>query len=225
MALLVTCCSNSVLFSYMYTRTCLLLFLFLLPKRCVKKVSSTTEIEKRDAKTIWIFTNQDNPIPSSLSSSREKELLITVARDVIDNEQDIKIWPLPNKQGKRFNRDVFYNEIIIQDDDNDAFGSGKAHFEDGTPVNSESYYDSQQDSCCRPHLKTTHLDLESLLEEIGRRWKSIRKSYSIPMLLPDWNISGCDDANDYPGIMIDLYPNVRPKRKPNAITIDSRTNK
>ena len=98
-----------------------------------------------------------------------------------------------------------------------------------------------------------NLDLERSLEEIRRLWKNIRKVQTIPMLLPDWkcceqiifqNEEKSDIAKDkddgdlvmedgsdnnleasYPGIMIDLYHNIRIKGNPTAVIIESRTNK
>jgi hypothetical protein len=205
--------------------------MYISPFRCVKKVSSTTEVEKRDAKTIWIFTNQDNPITST-NPSAEKESLITVARDLFYNDHFIKMWPLPNKTGRQFNNALFYNEIIDNDEDksdnNNDDGSHKVEIAGSSlkVLHDDSATEQNSDS-------TQTLDIESLLEEIGRRWKNIRKSLTIPMFLPDWRLhmggKKSDDesqyGNGYPGIMLDLYPCIRFKRKPNPITVDARTNK
>jgi hypothetical protein len=198
----------------------------------VKKSTATAAMEKTDSKIIWIFTNQEDPT-ISVSNPNEKDILITAAKDVIDNGQDIKLWELPKKGRGKFDRSVFYDEIIEDDDYDD---SAMIQLEDGSPVpvQQENYKDG------------ANLDLENLLEQIGRRWKNIRKMQSIPLLLPDWKLHGQvnhrkesdtgdedkdDNGNDrnntdaYPGIMLDLYQIIRVKRRPAAVTIDSRTNK
>ena len=99
--------------------------------------------------------------------------------------------------------------------------------ENDTPVDqwmSESQNNNENDNRDENN-NVHHFDLESLLEEIGRRWKYVRKMQSIRMLLPDWNLVQNGDKDAYPGIMIDLYHNISVKGKPNAITIDARTNK
>lgn len=173
-------------------------------------------------------------------------MLITVANDVIDNGNDIRIWPLPNKEGRKFDRGIFYNEIVNDDSGDDdhydgVSDSGRIQLEDGTPV----------EWCSQNQPEYGHqgitFDLDNLLDEIGRRWKSLRKVQTIPILLPDYKMERCSHQLDnnqrdtghndkvsksekfsrsaYQGIMIDLYPNVRIKGKPNAVTIDARTNK
>ena len=215
--------------------------------RCVKKAPSTATIEKIDAKTIWIFTNQDNPIPSSIPNyDNVQNMLYTAVNDVFDNGQEINLWPLPNKMRKMFDKSLFYDEILDDDMDDEELeqkeNSARFRVEEGTPVSIDDNEDLNG---------IVHIDLEDLLETIGRRWKKVRKSQSIPLLLPDWNLqrqkekvngdgkagnlmdvdaehdksNANNDNSGYPGIMLDLYPTVRKKGKPKEITIDSRTKK
>lgn len=209
--------------------------------RCVKKATSTASIDRTDAKSIWIFTNQDNPIPSYLSFENERDLLLTAASDVFDNDQEIHLWTLPSKMRKaKFDKSIFYDEII-QNDDNDNNSddefdcSARFRLEEGTPVHIDM--NEGEDG-------VANINLEHLLETIGRRWNKVRKSQSLPLLLPDWNLStrqevntdvghestiGVDEGDKkddaYPGIMLDLYRTVRKKSKPTAVTIDARTKK
>lgn len=168
-------------------------------------------------------------------------MLYTAVNDVFDNGQEIHLWPLPNKTRKMFDKSLFYNEIL--DDDEYDRDDTRLHVEEGTPVSIDD-----NDA----YNGIVHVDLEDLLETIGRRWKKVRKSQSIPLLLPDWNLEGQkekvkngddkvdnlmdvdedhnksntnDDDGDYPGIMMDLYPTIRKKGKPKEITIDSRSKK
>ena len=78
--------------------------------RCVKKVSASTEIEKSDAKIIWIFTNQENPVCSKSNNSsttctdrenEEGELLIITTKDIIDNGYFPQIHGLKEHHGSQ----------------------------------------------------------------------------------------------------------------------------
>jgi len=181
--------------------------------KCVKNVSKYGQ--QSDSTTIWIFTNQSNPVPINANPT-EIDQLKTVAKDVLDNGSFINAWPLPNKDGLKFDFNIFYHDIVTEYNDGDGVISPTQE--------------------CKGE---TYLDLDNLLEGIVRQWKQIKKTQSIPLLLPDWNIrhrrsqqeamigesSIAEDDPSYPGIMLDLYQVIKIKRKPTHVTINSMTNK
>jgi len=74
----------------------------------VKKVTSSSLANKtpRDIKTVWIFTNDDDPCQSN---DEEKERVKIIAKDVNDNGVELKLWPLP---ARKFDRSKFYDSIV-----------------------------------------------------------------------------------------------------------------
>mmetsp|Transcript_16836 Transcript_16836/g.25281 ORF Transcript_16836/g.25281 Transcript_16836/m.25281 type:complete len:843 (+) Transcript_16836:1-2529(+) len=192
--------------------------------KCVKKLGRTSK-EIDDCKTVWIFTNEHDPIRGS---EEQRELVQTAARDLVENDVDIRLWSLPRADRVRFDGNLFYKFITTTDDDdaNDARGQGMSQNSPG-----EDY-----------------LDLEGLVERFSQAFGKVRKTQSIPMYLPDWNntngntgdtgsggngnqnndssfSSSPNSAKPYPGIMLDVYQMIRIKKKPLPTTINARTNK
>uniref|UniRef100_A0A6U3Y072 SAP domain-containing protein n=1 Tax=Skeletonema marinoi TaxID=267567 RepID=A0A6U3Y072_9STRA len=97
--------------------------------KCVKMRSPSGK-DLPDAKTIWIFTNQDNPC----SSEFDKIQTITHAKDLKDATVDIHVMPLPKKSGD-FDKTFLYNDLLspisVQEDvDCFADNSGTLDIED-----------------------------------------------------------------------------------------------
>lgn len=74
--------------------------------KCVKMRSPAGK-DLPDAKSIWIFTNQDNPC----SSDFDKIQTVTHARDLKDASVDIHVMPMPKKTGD-FDKSLLYNDLL-----------------------------------------------------------------------------------------------------------------
>ena len=191
--------------------------------KCVKKLGRTSK-EIEDCKTVWIFTNEHDPIRGS---EEQKELVQCAARDLVENDVDIRLWSLPRADRVRFDGNLFYSFITTTDnaDANDGRSQGMSQHSPGED----------------------DLDLEGLVEKFSQAFGKVRKTQSIPMYLPDWNdtngnigsggsgnqnndasasySSSSHSSKPYPGIMLDVYQMIRIKKKPLPITINARTNK
>ena len=126
----------------------------------------------------------------------EKQQVVMVAKDAVDNGLQINVWPLP-RLNESFDRSKFYADITTND------------------VYSE-----------RSGIETTEgfaqgeIDLDVLLHDFDRSWKKVRKASTMALYLPGWESR---PAN--PGIMIDLIRPVQIKRKPVPIIVNQETNK
>ncbi|KAL7497365.1 hypothetical protein ACHAWT_006377 [Skeletonema menzelii] len=74
--------------------------------KCVK-MRSTAGKDLPDAKSVWIFTNQDYPC----SSEFDKIQTITHAKDLKEADIDIHVMPMPKKSGG-FDKSLLYNEML-----------------------------------------------------------------------------------------------------------------
>jgi len=72
--------------------------------RCVKQ-RSTSDKALPDGKSLWIFTNDDNPMKDEDDEGQEK--IEKAASDVVENGVDIHVWPMKTP----FNSD-FYDSIL-----------------------------------------------------------------------------------------------------------------
>ena len=193
--------------------------------KCVKSLSSTSK-ETEDSKTVWVFTNEHDPVQGSV---KERELMEGVSKDLVESEVDIRLWALPRADREVFDRSIFYDYVTTLDenegDDEDGEGDTVERGFSGRSPGEED------------------LDLDGLLEEVCASWNTVRKTQTIPMYLPDCiEHHKVDEANDkemvdntdgvpaqrtnaYPGIMLDIYQTIRIKKKPMPTTINSVTNK
>lgn len=73
--------------------------------KLVKKASSKST--PSDVKSIWIFTNEDNPHDSS---GDEKRQLTQLIKDIADGGTEILLWPLPKANGNSFDTSLFYRD-------------------------------------------------------------------------------------------------------------------
>ena len=78
----------------------------ILAYRCVR--SDTASNKLPDAKSLWIFTNLDNPCNNN---EGDIEQIAAIAKDVTENGIDINLLPLPPKN-KKFDKSIFYNKIL-----------------------------------------------------------------------------------------------------------------
>lgn len=170
--------------------------------KCVKK-NSRTSTDVEDEKTLWIFTNEDDPINGE---DKRKTPVLSAANDLIENEVQIKLWPMPRHDKKPFNRNIFYNHLVTEDED----------IEEGEDTDTENIESSPQEE---------ELDFDSIIGKFMETLTKSRKVQSIPFLLPDWKSTQRDGPSPYPGITIDIYQNVRVKKKPQPIIINTNTKK
>lgn len=110
-------------------------------------------------KTIWIFTNEDNPC---YGNEEEKKHLIVCANDVVDNGVDIYAWPLPRLSSITFDWSVLFNCITTKD----------------------SYTDETSLLLRKENVPFTTLD--DILSLIQQQWKKSRRSFSVPLLFPGY---------------------------------------
>jgi hypothetical protein len=75
--------------------------------KCVKDSNSAKANEAIDSRSIWIFTNRENPYPAS------NHLIQNVARDAKEQGIQIVVWPLPSPTAPTplFSHLPFYQDI------------------------------------------------------------------------------------------------------------------
>lgn len=71
--------------------------------KLVKK--ATSKSTPSDIKSIWIFTNEDNP---HNSSANEKRRLTQLLQDITDGGTEILLWPLPRSGSGAFDASLVY---------------------------------------------------------------------------------------------------------------------
>lgn len=126
--------------------------------KCVKNHATTSKIPA-DAKTVWIFTNEDDPCGGN---EDETKLMVIVAKDAVENGLDVQVWPLPRFNGAPFCRKLFFNNITTTRDDLRSFLLERQDDEEGA------------------------FDLDDMIEDVLHQWKKVRRVSSLPLLLPDW---------------------------------------
>jgi hypothetical protein len=122
--------------------------------KCVKMKVSPKDLP--DSKSIWIFTNRDNPCCNEF----DKTQVIAHGKDLKENMVDIHVMPLPKKDGE-FDKSLLYNDLlsnIAKDADIDCFDT------------------SNGDA----------LDLEDVLDNFGHFARKVRKYAYVPLFLPGW---------------------------------------
>eukprot|EP00804_Cyclotella_cryptica_P014014 CCRYP_002509-RA/>CCRYP_002509-RA protein AED:0.24 eAED:0.24 QI:97/0.66/0.75/1/0.66/0.75/4/0/477 len=81
--------------------------------KCVK--SDTPSNKLPDSKSLWIFTNVDNPCHNNEGDAKQ---VAAIAKDVIENGIDIYLLPLPKKEKDgEFDRSIFYDKFISSEND------------------------------------------------------------------------------------------------------------
>lgn len=109
-----------------------------------------------DIKSVWIFTNNDDP---TAGRSEVLEVLKTKASDFRDLDIEITVWPLPTataadatKGESTFAYEKFYDEI----------------------------------GASTPARGMTVESMQDLLEELTAHFKKTRRVLDAPLLMPDW---------------------------------------
>lgn len=123
--------------------------------KCVKKDSPSYK-GPPDTKTIWIFTNQDDPC---YGRDDEKNQVEKIIQDVTQNGIEIKVWPLPNASGSVFDRTLFYSRI-----------------------NNEEQIEEELQYALDPSKRS--VNLTDFLSQVNQQWKKRRPFRGISMVLP-----------------------------------------
>jgi Ku70/Ku80 N-terminal alpha/beta domain len=79
-----------------------------LEAKFVKSPRVTSLKSPRDLKSIWIFTNVDNP---HLGHDDEKRQLAQIVADVSDGGTDFVVWSLPKADGGPFDPSLLYEDL------------------------------------------------------------------------------------------------------------------
>jgi hypothetical protein len=179
--------------------------------KCVRTLSPASK-ELPDSKTVWIFTNQDDPC---YGSKDQKTAMDTLKRDCQEAGISLHVLPLPKRDGS-FNREIFFNDLVT-----------------GPTDDSEEEYstiDPSDEADCGPDVvdgkssKTrVVMDIDTILDKFNIATKKRRKYATLPLLLPGWK--GRDGADDRPGIMLDLYGVVQVRNKPQKVPVHQENNK
>lgn len=152
-----------------------------------------------DTKQIWIFTADDDPC-------KGKDDTMTVVRTFIADAQDggidICIWPLPygdvnglpQKTIQMFDYAKFYDQVGAM-----------------TPFRAEDSEDNQQEGA-------EPIDLTAVIEDMQCQWKKTNRSFSLPLLLPNWKTD-----RDFPGIFLDVYRLIQVGMKPSKLDVHQET--
>jgi len=168
--------------------------------KCVKDTTTTTTKpnEPVDSRSIWIFTNRDNPYPSSSSSSSSSSaaaLIQNVARDAEEQGIQIAVWPLPSNHStpsQVFAWSLFFENVV-----------------------------SYPDNPFQDRLQSLE-ELHDGLDDLKFYGKKLRRAYWGPMWIT--NTEHDDDNNDEePQIMIDWFRFVQMATKPKLVQIDQQT--
>jgi len=205
--------------------------------KCVKKnaTSSSKSINLYDSKTIWIFTNNDNPCHSPMYNTttqkeEERQQLLTIAKDAMENGIDMKIWPLPccyycdNDTGIKQGNNP--KDVVLSPFDWNLF------YDEFNKVvnNSDDHYHDDDESMKRASSRTSNFDLDEMMESIKIHWKKVRKAFSLPLLLPGGRNSNREGNSnkkegEETGIMLDFFRVVNVRRRPQPVTVHQGTNK
>jgi hypothetical protein len=189
--------------------------------KCVKQTQKLKPNEPADTKSIWIFTNRENPYPDVA----QQELIKNVAADAKEQGIQIIIWPLPDATSF-----TFHSQNDEEEEEEQSHAFDHSHF-----------FESLATKVVFPFRLLYREALDEALEHLRNEWKKIRRAYYCPLLLPDWkeqqqhhrqannktNSAKDDNASKDnrrpPNIMIDWYRIVKPITKPSTLTIHQET--
>lgn len=184
---------------------------FSLSARCVRTLSPASK-ELPDSKTVWIFTNQDDPCHGSKD---QKTAMDTLKRDCQDAGISLHVLPLPKRDGS-FNKEIFFKDLVTRPTDDGE----EEEYSTIDPSNDADYspgVDGKSSKTCGV------MDIDTILDKFHIATKKRRKYATLPLLLPGWK--GRDGADDRPGIMLDLYGVVQVRNKPQKVPVHQENNK
>jgi len=127
---------------------------------CVAKARKAHEKIRDDTKTIWIFTNRDNPVANDSDPTDQMNVFQNTASDYERNGYKLKVFPLPNANSKSFHMERFFDKFAKAPD---------------ILLRNLEHYSSKSDG-------DFDLDLTQVLEG---HWKIVRRAYLLPLVFPD----------------------------------------
>lgn len=196
--------------------------------KCVKK--NTKPNEPIDTKSIWIFTNNEDPSPHTKSENL-REMVRSVAGDAKEQDISIVLWPLPlasqvdkvREEGKNpSNGDGKGDNEQEEDDDDERNEFPKIAFDYG------KFFESIATTIPFQH-RLFLLDRDEIdynLCQMQGYWKKLRPSFRSPLFLPDWREAMDGDSEEESkqlSIMISWYSFIQRQTKPRKVAIDQRT--
>jgi hypothetical protein len=188
---------------------------------CVKKATASSLSNKvpRDTKSIWIFTNDDDP---AQGNKEEQERIKVAAKDANDNGLELCLWPLPIPLPPK---SASSQEEVAQSTCNTGEGThtrthNNIHFDKNKLYHSiiSTQEDDGEDGKISDESSFT---LESFLQRVNQQWKRHRRAFAVPFLLPSPEHT-LDSVQQ--SIALDMYRFTQPQRKPPAFTVHQRTN-
>lgn len=156
----------------------------------VKKDNKT---QVPDTKQIWIFTTDDDPCQGN---DDIMSVLRTFIADAQDGGIDICIWPLP------------YGNVNDQPQKTIQAFHFATFYE---PVGAIVPYRSSD-------LDAEPFNLTAVIDDMQCQWKKTNRSFSIPLLLPNWRTN-----RDFSGIFLDVYRLIQVGRRPLHVHVHQET--
>jgi hypothetical protein len=150
-----------------------------------------------DSKSVWIFTNNDDP---TAGRSEVLEVLKTKASDFRDLNIDITVWPLPPPPP----------------------ATGSATDTDTTKGQPTFAYEKFYDEigASTPARGMTVESMQDLLDELTAHFKLTRRTFAAPLLMPDWRQTTDPER---PAVMLDFYRLVKQSKFPGKVQIHQET--
>mmetsp|Transcript_21189 Transcript_21189/g.27294 ORF Transcript_21189/g.27294 Transcript_21189/m.27294 type:complete len:811 (-) Transcript_21189:225-2657(-) len=121
---------------------------------CIKPTSKNIS----DLKTIWIFTNEDDPCSGN---EEKKKQIKAYTKDAAENGVNIIVWSMPKLEDgsyKPFDRSLLFGEISARGVDSD-------------------------DHIC---LSGGKYNVDQMIAQIRRQSRALRRSCTLPLLFPGW---------------------------------------
>ena len=197
--------------------------------RCVRE-----QKEFSDTKTVWIFTNQDDPLTNGIFKTAEKdsenskttlgrngnypntsvaeelERAIVVTKDAVENGLQMYVCPFPRAASPC---NIPSTPLSRQKDQPYVYNN----FD---PTKFYDYLTVKTSITSFPTDSTIPWNIEDIVEEImSQQWKKIRKATTIPLLLPGYDIN-----SNTSNILIDLYRPIS-VQKPRGVIVHKKDNR
>jgi hypothetical protein len=164
--------------------------------KCVKDPNRAIKDKEFDHRSIWIFTNQDDPYPHDSI----RHLVDNVANEAKEQKINIVVWPLRSS--------------CTPGSDDDDITNRRENFE-------SPFFDMIASERTFERRMNDMTNLEDGLEDIMRSMRKNRRSYFGPLHILGPNlVQGNDESCS---IMIDWYPVVQLAKRPSKVNIDDET--
>ena len=178
------------------------------------KTPSASSKQLPDSRTIWIFTNNDDPCKDN---EETKNRLRTAKNDCQEGGITINVLPLPKllisdeEDSSGFDKSIFYNDLTS------TSSQKKTSTEEvkENDINVDISYADFGTADGGPAV-----DIDTIVDNFQMGMKKRRKYATVPLLLPGWK-----GREDNPGIMLDLYSAVQVRSKLAKVAVHQEKNK